>query len=89
MKYGDWKDSLPHEEGDPFNSRLEELRWDRGLKLSVAAEQIGIPRHTLRQMELRRSVRPRPEAVKAIAAFYGLSTRELLLDLKDRREPAI
>src|SRR5215217_8395198 len=57
--------------------KLRLLRAERGLTLSEAAEQIGVTRDTLSDLERGRR-HPHAPTLRKIAAGYGVGLQELL-----------
>lgn len=50
---------------------LRELRLNRGLGITDAAEQMGINRRTLDRVERDQTARPHASTAYKIATFYG------------------
>jgi transcriptional regulator with XRE-family HTH domain len=57
----------------PFSLRAERL--NRGLTLREAADQIGVPRETLRRLEAGEGAHP--ANAKRVADFYGVKATDL------------
>lgn len=60
-----------------FAEKLRVLRAQRGLPLTVAADRIGIDRHTLRNLE-RGETEPRYPTLEKISGAYGVPVEDLL-----------
>jgi DNA-binding XRE family transcriptional regulator len=60
-----------------FAERLRVLRARRGMPLTVAAERVGVDRHTLRNLELGEST-PRYPTLLKLSEAYGVPVEELL-----------
>lgn len=58
--------------------RLRLLRARNGLSLLAASEQLGVDRHTLRDLELGQGRTPRYPTLAKIAEGYGVDVEELL-----------
>lgn len=58
--------------------RLKILRLRKGLSLLAASEQLGIDRHTLRDLELGRGRTPRYPTLAKIAEGYDVPVEDLL-----------
>src|SRR5215212_10488058 len=58
--------------------RLRVLRARKGLSLLAASEELGIDRHTLRDLELGRGRTPRYPTLAKIAQGYGVPVEDLL-----------
>lgn len=54
---------------------LKAERLNRGLSVKAAAEQIGIPEHTVWTSET--GIQPRPETAKRIADFYEVKVTDI------------
>jgi transcriptional regulator with XRE-family HTH domain len=57
---------------------LRLLRARKGLSLLAASEQLGVDRHTLRDLELGQGRTPRYPTLAKIAEGYGIDVEELL-----------
>jgi transcriptional regulator with XRE-family HTH domain len=57
---------------------LRLLRARKGLSLLAASEQLGIDRHTLRDLELGQGRTPRDPTLAKIAEGYGVPVEDLL-----------
>jgi transcriptional regulator with XRE-family HTH domain len=72
-------------------ARLRVLRARRGLSLLAASEELGVDRHTLRDLELGRGRTPRYPTLAKIAEGYDVPVEDLLEDgpsLKELHEEA-
>src|SRR5918993_4397229 len=72
-------------------ARLRVLRARKGLTLLAASEELGVDRHTLRDLELGRGRTPRYPTLAKIAEGYDVPVEDLLEDgpsLKELHEEA-
>jgi len=71
--------------GDEMYRRIRELREDRDLTQKALGETIGVSQRTYAYYESGQRMLP-PEALCALADFYGVSV-DYLLERTDVRDP--
>ncbi|MFL0355472.1 helix-turn-helix domain-containing protein [Erythrobacter sp. GH1-10] len=67
---------IPHSPGEPFGTRLNRLRRERGLTLAQVAASLDVSKPTVWAWE-KGKARPLPERIEAIAEVLGVSVEDL------------